>query len=60
MSQTEQRRLEGVTIGLLLAPEGAEEVEFTEPRSALADVGADVEVVGPETGRRGRSRTTRR
>jgi protease I len=50
MSETEPRPLEGVTVALLLAPEGTEEVEFTEPREALASAGADVEVVGPETG----------
>ena len=50
MSETEERPLEGVTVGLFLAPEGTEEVEFTEPRAALDDAGADVEVVGPETG----------
>ena len=50
MSEPEQRPLEGVAVGLFLAPEGTEEVEFTEPRAALEDAGADVEVVGPETG----------
>jgi protease I len=50
MSESERRPLEGVTVGLFLAPEGTEEIEFTEPRAALADAGADVEVIGPETG----------
>ncbi|WP_255168632.1 type 1 glutamine amidotransferase domain-containing protein [Natrononativus amylolyticus] len=42
--------LEGVRVGLFLAPEGTEEVEFTEPRDALTDAGATVEVLGSETG----------
>lgn len=50
MSQTDQRPLEGVSVGIYLAPEGSEEVEFVEPRDALTDAGADVEVIGPETG----------
>ena len=50
MSDTEQPPLEGVSVGIYLAPEGSEEVEFVEPRDALTDAGADVEVLGPETG----------
>ncbi|QLD87727.1 type 1 glutamine amidotransferase [Natronomonas salina] len=50
MSESEQQRLDGVSVGILLAPEGSEEVEFVEPRDALTDAGADVEVLGPETG----------
>ena len=41
--------LEGTTIGICLAPEGSEETEFTEPRDAVADAGATVEVLGSET-----------
>jgi protease I len=37
-------------VALFLAQRGTEEVEFTEPRDALADAGADVDVLGSETG----------
>ena len=50
MSGSEQQQLEGVSVGIYLAPEGSEEVEFVEPREALSDAGADVAVLGPETG----------
>ncbi|SEO91240.1 protease I [Halogranum amylolyticum] len=49
MSDTEQS-LDGTRIAILLAPRGTEEVEFTEPKQALAEAGADVDVVGSETG----------
>jgi len=42
--------LEGKTIGIVLAQRGSEEAEFTEPRDAVEDAGASVEVLGPETG----------
>ena len=43
-------QLSGTSVALLLARRGTEEVEFTEPRDALTDAGADVDVVGSETG----------
>lgn len=50
MSDSSQPSLDDVTVGVFLAPAGTEDVEFTEPRQALADAGATVDVVGPETG----------
>ncbi|MFC6834889.1 type 1 glutamine amidotransferase domain-containing protein [Halomarina ordinaria] len=37
-------------IAVLLAPRGTEEVEFTDPKAAVEDAGASVDVVGAETG----------
>lgn len=45
-----QRSLEGVKIAIL-ATDGFEQVELTEPRKALQDAGADTEVVAPKAGR---------
>jgi len=42
--------LQGRKVAILLAPEGTEQVEFTEPKKAVEDAGADVEVVGIQTG----------
>jgi protease I len=42
--------LEGRKIAILVANEGIEQVELTEPRKALEDAGADVDVVAPEGG----------
>lgn len=42
--------LDGTRVGIFLAPEGSEEVEFTEPRDAVTDAGATVDVLGSETG----------
>ena len=42
--------LSGRKIAILLAPAGTEQAEFTEPRKAVEAAGADVEVVGTETG----------
>ncbi|WP_276256085.1 type 1 glutamine amidotransferase domain-containing protein [Halomontanus rarus] len=50
MSDSEQQPLEGTTVGVFLAPEGTEEVEFVEPKGAVSDAGADVGVVGGESG----------
>ncbi|WP_265108422.1 type 1 glutamine amidotransferase domain-containing protein [Halosolutus halophilus] len=50
MSHSDRQPLEGTTVGIFLAPEGSEEVEFTEPRQAVSDAGAAVEVLGSETG----------
>ncbi|WP_312910152.1 DJ-1/PfpI/YhbO family deglycase/protease [Natronosalvus caseinilyticus] len=45
MSESEHQ-LEDVTVGIFLAPAGTEEVEFTEPKQAVTDAGATVEVLG--------------
>lgn len=42
-------QLNGKTIAIFLAPRGTEEVEFTEPKQAIEDAGASVDVVGAET-----------
>ena len=42
--------LQGKKIAILLAPVGSEQVEFTEPKKAVEDAGAAVEVVGLQTG----------
>jgi protease I len=42
--------LQGKKIAILLAPVGSEQVEFTEPKKAVEDTGATVDVVGIETG----------
>ncbi|WP_222918531.1 type 1 glutamine amidotransferase domain-containing protein [Natrinema sp. SYSU A 869] len=50
MSDSDSQPLEDAIIGLFLAPEGSEEVEFTEPKQTVADAGATVDVLGSETG----------
>src|SRR3954447_70212 len=40
--------LNGKTIAILTANEGAEQVEYTEPRKALEEAGATVELIAPE------------
>jgi protease I len=42
--------LEGETVAVFLAQQGTEEVEFTDPKEAVEDAGASVDVVGAETG----------
>ena len=42
--------LQGKKVAVLLAPVGTEQVEFTGPKKAVEDAGAEVEVVGIETG----------
>jgi protease I len=42
--------LEGKTVGIVLAQRGSEEAEFTEPKAAVEDAGASVDVIGTETG----------
>ena len=42
--------LQGRKIALLLAPEGTEQVEFVQPRQAVEEAGATVEVIGVERG----------
>lgn len=42
--------LENRGVAILLAPAGTERVEFTEPKKAVEDVGATVDVVGIQAG----------
>ncbi len=42
--------LQGRKIAILLAPVGTEQVEFVQPKKAVEDVGASVDVVGIQTG----------
>ncbi len=42
--------LQGKKVAILLAPKGTEEVEFTQPRQAVENAGASVDVIGIETG----------
>ncbi|QCS45071.1 DJ-1/PfpI family protein [Natrinema versiforme] len=42
MSTTDRQPLDGVSVGILVAQEGTEEVEFTEPKETVSDAGADV------------------
>lgn len=42
--------LQGRKIAILLAPVGTEQAEFTEPKKAVEDAGAEVDVVGIQTG----------
>lgn len=42
--------LDGKTVAVFLAPRGTEQVEFTEPKQAVENAGANVDVVGSETG----------
>jgi protease I len=42
--------LRGRKVAILLAPAGSEQVEFTEPKKAVKDAGADVDVIGAELG----------
>ncbi len=42
--------LRGRKVAILLAPAGSEQVEFTEPKKAVQDAGADVEVIGVQAG----------
>jgi protease I len=42
--------LEGRKVAILLAPVGTEQAEFTEPKKAVEDAGAEVDVVGIQTG----------
>ena len=42
--------LRGRKVAILLAPAGSEQVEFTEPKRAVQDAGADVDVIGAEPG----------
>lgn len=42
--------LQGKKIAILLAPKGTEQVEFEQPKKAVEDAGASVDVVGVERG----------
>lgn len=42
--------LQGRKVAILIAPVGTEQVEFTEPKKAVEDAGAEVDVVGIQTG----------
>ena len=42
--------LSGRKIAILLAPEGTEQAEFTEPKKAVESAGAEVDVISAETG----------
>ncbi len=42
--------LQGRKIAILLAPVGTEQVEFVQPKKAVEDAGASVDVVGIQTG----------
>ena len=42
--------LQGRKVAILLAPVGTEQVEFVQPKKAVEDAGASVEVVGIQTG----------
>ena len=42
--------LQGRKVAILLAPVGSEQVEFTEPKKAAEDAGAEVDVIGIQTG----------
>ncbi|HZY66229.1 MAG TPA: type 1 glutamine amidotransferase domain-containing protein [Rubrobacteraceae bacterium] len=42
--------LQGKRVAILIAPVGTEQVEFTEPKKAVEEAGAEVDVVGIESG----------
>lgn len=42
--------LEGVSVGIFIAPKGTEQVEFTQPRETLEDAGADLTVLSSDEG----------
>jgi protease I len=42
--------LRGRKVAILIAPKGTEQAEFTEPKKAVEDAGADVDVISAETG----------
>ena len=42
--------LQGRKVAILLAPEGTEQDEFVQPKAAVHDAGATVDVVGFEAG----------
>ena len=42
--------LQGRKIAILIAPVGSEQAEFVQPRQAVEEAGADVDVIGLQTG----------
>ncbi|HEU4974603.1 MAG TPA: type 1 glutamine amidotransferase domain-containing protein [Baekduia sp.] len=44
-------KLDGKTVAIMVANEGIEQVELTEPRKALEDAGATVHLLAPEAGK---------
>ena len=42
--------LQGRKVAILIAPVGTEQVEFVQPRQAVQDAGAMVDVIGLQTG----------
>lgn len=44
------KELEGKRIAFLVANEGAEQIELTEPREAVEKAGAETELIAPEAG----------
>jgi protease I len=42
--------LSGMRVAMLMANEGVEQIELTEPLKALKDAGAEVDLIAPETG----------
>ncbi len=50
MSDSDRGILEDVRVAVFIAPEGTEEVEFTDPRQAVSEAGAAVDVLGSEPG----------
>ncbi|WP_049971367.1 type 1 glutamine amidotransferase domain-containing protein [Haladaptatus cibarius] len=42
--------LTDTTVAIFIAPQGTEQVEFTEPKDAVEDAGASVDVISAETG----------
>lgn len=47
MSESEQP-LDGATVAVLVAPEGTEDVEFARSKEAVADAGAEVDILSTE------------
>jgi deglycase len=45
---TMANQLEGKRIAFLMANEGVEQVEFTEPRKAVDEAGAEIDVIAPK------------
>src|SRR3954470_8231107 len=43
-------KLDGKRVAILVANEGIEQVELTEPRKALEEAGAEVHLLAPEAG----------
>jgi protease I len=44
------KSLQGLKVAILLAPAGTEQVEFTEPKRAVEEAGAAVDVIGVKAG----------